>query len=211
MEALWRNQLAGQLPQTDIALASAQIDLLVRYLALLDKWNRTFNLTAVRDPREMVGRHLVDSLSVLPCLAGRRLLDVGSGAGLPGIPIAIARPDLEVTLLDSNSKKTRFLAQVSLELNLANVSVVHSRVERYRASQPFDTAVSRAFASLRDFWRKTQHLVGADGRLVAMKGRPPRTELDEIGKGGGVCCELVVIAESPAPERTLVVMRRCPS
>lgn len=209
MNALWRRQLAEELPKVGVELRAGQVDLLVRYLALLQKWNRRFNLTAIRDPGEMVARHLIDSLGVLPWLSGTRLLDVGSGAGLPGIPLAVARPDLEVTLLDSNSKKTRFLTQVALELTLPNLTVVHSRVEAFRPPQLYHTVVSRAFSSLTNLWRNAAHLVAPGGRLIAMKGRPPSAELAELATEGGVCPEVIVLAEPPAPERTLVVLQQC--
>lgn len=160
----------------DLQLQSPLLD----YLSLLTKWNRAYNLSAVREPLEMVTRHLLDSLVVLPWIDGARLLDVGSGAGLPGIPLALARPDLQVVLLDSNGKKTRFLQQAKLELGLANVEVVNERVESYRPSQPFDIVISRAFSELSEFLRLTDHLLAPTGRWLAMKGRLDENELAEI-------------------------------
>lgn len=150
------------------------------YLDLLVKWNRAYNLSAVRDPVEMVPKHLLDSLAILPWAGHGRLLDVGSGAGLPGIPLAIARPDLQVTLLDSNGKKIRFLRQAQIELRLANLSVVESRVEAYHPSQPFDQISSRAFAELGTFVELTRHLLRPGGRWLAMKGRLDNNELAQI-------------------------------
>jgi 16S rRNA (guanine527-N7)-methyltransferase len=154
---------------------------LLGYLALLVKWNRAFNLSAVREPQEMVPRHLLDSLAILPWVQGERLLDVGSGAGLPGIPLAIARPELRVVLLDSNGKKTRFLRQAQLELGLANVEVIEGRVEAYVPPTPFDIITSRAFAQLKAFIDLTAPLLAPSGRWLAMKGRLDENELTELG------------------------------
>lgn len=152
---------------------------LLTYLALLERWNRAYNLTAVRDPRDMVARHLLDSLAVLPWLPAGRLLDAGTGAGLPGVPLAIARPDLDVTLLDSAGKKIRFLNQLRRELGLRNAQPVQARLEDYRPEAPLDAIISRAFASLTDFAGAARRL--ADGALLlAMKGRYPAGELNEL-------------------------------
>lgn len=155
-------------------------DRLLAYLELLVKWNRAFNLTAVREPAEMVRRHLLDSLAILPWLEGERLLDVGSGAGLPGIPLAIARPQLQVVLLDSNRKKARFLRQAKLELELHNVDVVEARVEAYEPEAPFDQVSSRAFAQLDGFLALTAPLLAPAGRWLAMKGRLDENELGSV-------------------------------
>ena len=164
-----------------LALGADQLDRLDAYLALLAKWNRTYNLTAVREEERMVSYHLLDSLSLVPQLAGgTRLLDVGSGGGMPGIPAAIARPDLSVVLLDSNHKKTTFLRQVVIELGLPNVEVVTSRVEAYQPEQKFDRITSRAFAELADFVKWTHHLLAADGQYVAMKGVYPYEEIAQL-------------------------------
>ena len=165
------------------ALDPQQQARLLAYVALLYKWNKTYNLTAVRDSLEMVGKHLLDSLAVLPHLRGPRILDVGSGAGLPGIPLAIAAPQLELTLLDSNSKKTRFLVQAKGELGLFNLSVVHSRVEQYRPGRLFDTVTARAFASLADMLAGTAHLIAPGGCLLAMKGEYPADEIAALPAG----------------------------
>jgi 16S rRNA (guanine527-N7)-methyltransferase len=153
---------------------------LLEFLRLLAKWNRTYNLTAVRDPEQMVTRHLLDSLAVLTYLQGPRVLDVGTGAGLPGVPLAVARPDLAFTLLDANAKKTRFVTQAVGELRLKNVEVVQARAENYRPSQKFDTLVSRAFASIADMLECTRHLCAPHARILAMKGVHPVEELAAV-------------------------------
>ena len=171
--------LASGLAALGLDLDTAQQQKLLNYVALIAKWNKVYNLTAVRDPEAMVTQHLLDSLTVLPHLAGPRLIDVGCGAGLPGIPLAIARPEWKVGLLDSNHKKATFLRQACLELGLTNAEVVCERVERYRSEAGFDTVISRAFSDLGEFARLTAHLLTKDGKLYAMKGVYPH---DEIGR-----------------------------
>ncbi len=156
---------------------------LAAYVDLLAHWNRAYNLTAVRRPQDMVARHILDSLAVLPWLRGRRVLDVGSGAGLPGIPLAVLRPDLEFTLLDSNGKRTRFMTQAVLELKLANTQIVQARVETYQPTAPFDSIVSRAFASLAAYLTGAGRLCASGGDLLAMKGVRPEAELMELPEG----------------------------
>jgi 16S rRNA (guanine527-N7)-methyltransferase len=156
---------------------------LLAYLALLDKWNRTYNLTAIRDSLRMVSHHLLDSLAVLPRLPQRaplRLLDIGSGAGLPGIPLAMARPEWSVTLLDSNQKKCAFLRQAAAELFLHNVEVVSSRAETFAPAQGFDVVIARALTDLRRLAETSGHLLAPGGWLVAMKGAYPADELARI-------------------------------
>jgi 16S rRNA (guanine527-N7)-methyltransferase len=150
---------------------------LLDYLRLLARWSSAYNLTAVRDPREMVTRHLLDSLAVAPHVRGPEVLDIGTGAGLPGIPLALALPDLAFTLLDSNAKKTRFVTQAVAELGLANVRVVNTRVEDFHPPQPFATLIARAFASIPDMLATCAHLCAPGGRILAMKGKLPDDEL----------------------------------
>ncbi|HAF00026.1 MAG TPA: 16S rRNA (guanine(527)-N(7))-methyltransferase RsmG [Methylophilaceae bacterium] len=153
---------------------------LLQYLVLLEKWNKVYNLTAVRDPEEMVVLHLLDSLSVLPYVHGKRLLDVGSGAGLPGIVIAIVTPELEVTTIDTVQKKAIFMRQVKGELGLENLTVVHARVERYQPAEMFDQIISRAFSEISLFTELTKHLLVKGGQWLAMKGVMPTQELEKL-------------------------------
>ncbi len=155
---------------------------LTAFVDLLERWNRVYNLTAVCDPQAMVTRHIFDSLSILPWLAGEEVLDVGSGAGLPGIPLAIARPQYGFVLIDSNNKRTRFMTQVVAELRLTNVSVVRCRVESYQPSKLFDSVVSRAFSSVNDLLICAGRLCSAGGRILVMKGLRPDQELLNLPK-----------------------------
>ncbi|MFT7234997.1 MAG: 16S rRNA (guanine527-N7)-methyltransferase [Methylophagaceae bacterium] len=163
-----------------LTLSDLQQQQLLDYVSLLAKWNKVYNLTSVRDIDEMVSRHLLDSLAILPYLSGNSLLDVGSGGGLPGIPLSIARPDLSVTLLDSNSKKTRFLHQVKAELRLENVTVFHARIEDANLPQ-FDLVTARAFSTISDIIDLTGRHCHHAGKLLLMKGVYPESELGAIG------------------------------
>ncbi|WP_454784904.1 16S rRNA (guanine(527)-N(7))-methyltransferase RsmG [Legionella sp. WA2024007413] len=199
-----QSQLKEGLQQFELDALSAP---LVDYLFLLNKWNLAYNLTAIRDLESMVSKHILDSLAILPWLRGKQIIDVGTGAGLPGIPLALARPDFNFVLLDSNGKKTRFLNEVKRQLDLKNVEIVQFRVENYHPTQGFDTVVSRAFSSLVQMVQWTQHLIADDGIWLAMKGRDPDTELNEIkqhcsiehykvsGIEGERCC--VIIENQP--------------
>lgn len=196
--------------QLGLDLSSAQQQQLMAYLALLNKWNKAYNLTAVRDPAEMVSRHLLDSLSVVPHVeqGGARWLDVGSGGGMPGIPLAIMFPERNFTLLDSNGKKTRFLTQVKLELKLANVDVVHSRVEQFEPPQPFTDITSRAFSSLEDFANWTRHLGDEDSRWLAMKGVQPDDELQALPTDFQLQSCVVLKVPGCQGQRHLLILRR---
>lgn len=180
---LIRGVQALSLASPDMKSVAHQADLLLDYIALLTKWNTAYNLTAVREPRAMIGYHLLDSLSVLPHVTGQHIIDVGTGPGLPGIPLAIACPERQFMLLDSNGKKTRFCLQAAGELGLTNVAVTRLRVEHYRPSQTFDTVISRAFATLGDFVSGAGHLVSVPGRMLAMKGALSHTETAAMPAG----------------------------
>lgn len=151
------------------------------YLALLEKWNKVYNLTAVRDPQDMLVLHLLDSLSVLPYIQSGSLLDVGSGGGLPGLVVAITRPDVQVTTIDTVQKKAIFMRQVKAELGLSNAQVVHGRVEAYKPPSPFTQVISRAFSDIALFKQLTTHLIAPHGRWLAMKGVVPTDELQQAG------------------------------
>ena len=153
---------------------------LLEYIALLEKWNRVYNLTAIREPEKMVSHHLLDSLAVAPHLHAKRLLDVGSGAGLPGIPLAFAKPGMHVTLLDSNHKKAAFLNQAVTELKLGNAEVCGERVESWQTPNRFDVIISRAFSEMGEFVRVTRHLLAPGGIFAAMKGLHPYEEIDKL-------------------------------
>jgi len=163
-----------------LSLPQVALERLIAFLDLMRKWNRVFNLTAVNDPIEMARHHLLDSLAVIEHLPPGRLADIGSGAGLPGIPIAIVQPGREIALNDSNQKKAAFLRQVVIELNLANAQVHAARVETWLPAAPFDVVICRGFSELRDFVAPCRHLLAPGGVLAAMKGIRPETELARI-------------------------------
>jgi len=156
---------------------------LLDYLALLRKWNKVYNLTALREPQKMVSHHLLDSLVVVPHIEAQRILDVGSGAGLPGIPLAIARDDWRVTLLDSSHKKAAFLKQAAIEVKLSNVKVCCERVEAWLPEQKFEMIISRAFSGLAEFVTLSKHLLHEAGRFSAMKGVYPHEEIAQLPSG----------------------------
>ncbi len=171
------DQLQQGLQKLGIALSAPAQSKLLAYASLLEKWNRTYRLTAVPNSELTVSHHLLDSLAVLPFVGGESLLDVGSGGGMPGIPLAIARPELRVVLLDSNSKKSAFLRQVAIELELANIAVHCGRVEAYRPAETFAAITARAFADLAELVRLSRHLLQAGGHWLAMKGVCPQAEI----------------------------------
>ncbi|ROQ44043.1 16S rRNA m(7)G-527 methyltransferase [Pseudomonas putida] len=196
--------------QLGVELSEAQHAQLLAYLALLIKWNKAYNLTAVRNPDEMVSRHLLDSLSVMPFIHSdtERWLDVGSGGGMPGIPLAILHPHKQVTVLDSNGKKTRFLTQVKLELKLDNLQVIHSRVEAFQPEQPFSGIVSRAFSSMENFTNWTRHLGDAQTQWLAMKGLHPADELVALPADFKVDSEQALTVPGCQGQRHLLILRR---
>ena len=172
--------LKQQVSLPDRQLAPEAQEQLLNYLLLLDKWNRAYNLTSVRQVEEMIAVHILDSLSIAGYLQGKRIIDVGTGAGLPGIPLAVAYPEREFVLLDSNGKKTRFLTHVLQQLALKNVVIAQTRVEHYQPVACFDSIVSRAFSAVDDFLQKTCHLCCPQGQFLAMKGHYPYAELKAI-------------------------------
>lgn len=157
---------------------------ILTYLELLQKWGRTYNLSAIRDPATMVTHHILDSLSAVPFVVGEHVLDVGSGAGLPGIPLAISLPQLTVTLIESRLKRTQFLFHAAAHLGLSNIVVVRQRVERYQPPAKFDTLITRAFSTIADFLDKAEHLCAREGRMIALKGRYPAAELEAVVQKG---------------------------
>lgn len=203
-------ELAQGALELGVEVSPKQQQQLLAYLALLIKWNKAYNLTAVRDPDEMVSRHLLDSLSVQPFVldAGDNWLDVGSGGGMPGIPLAILFPERRFTLLDSNGKKTRFLTQVKLELKLANLEVIHSRVESFKPEQAFSGIVSRAFSSLEDFANWTRHLGDGQSQWLAMKGVHPDDELQALPADFRLAATHVLKVPGCQGQRHLLILRR---
>lgn len=199
--------LARGLAAMSLELSPSTQTALLDFLRLLDKWNHSYNLTAVRDPQEMVSRHVLDSLSLLPFLKGPRVLDVGTGAGLPGIPLALARPDLHFTLLDSNIKKITFVRQAVHELGLKNVEASQARVEKFDQSN-FDTITARAFASLSDLLAQAGALCAPDGRILAMKGVFPQEELAQVGDNYRIEVKALTVPGSDAQRHLVLVERR---
>jgi len=204
-------ELAAGIDVLELRLDAAQHAALERYVALLAKWNRTYNLTAIREPSRMVTHHLLDSLAILPHLsqrAGLRVLDVGSGGGLPGIPLAIARPDWHVDLVDPVHKKAAFITQAALELGLSNARAHALRVEELVPSAPYDLVVSRAFADLSTFVAAAGRHLAPGGSLVAMKGVHPAEELAELGAAVVVTATPTVSVPGLDAARHLVFMQR---
>lgn len=173
-------KLLKGLAQLALNLSEEQVEKLMSYLTLLQKWNKVYNLTAIRDPEEMLIKHLLDSLAIMPHIEGERLIDVGTGGGLPGIPLAICFPEKQIDLLDSNSKKTRFLIQAKAELGLTNTNVIHSRVEEYQPEPLYDGVVSRAFAAMEDMLHWTHHLIPEGGSWWAMKAQKDFEDLSQL-------------------------------
>lgn len=201
------NKLSRLLAEAGISLSDQQQQQLVAYVEMLHKWNKAYNLTSVRDPNEMLVRHILDSIVVAPHLQGTRFIDVGTGPGLPGIPLSIVRPESHFTLLDSLGKRVRFLRQVQHELKLTNIEPVQSRVEDFPAEPPFDGVISRAFASLNDMVNWCHHLPGDAGRFYALKGQLPEDEIALLP--AGLAVESIVELKVPhlEGERHLVIVK----
>lgn len=199
-------KLAQGIVQLGLALPPPTQQRLLDYVALLQKWNKVYNLTAVRDAQKMVGHHLLDCLAVVPHVSAATILDVGSGAGLPGIPLALALPRAQVTLLDSGRKKAAFLRQAVIELKLANAEVVCERVEDWRPSRRFELVISRAFSDLPEFAELAGHLVAPGGVLAAMKGVYPHAELAQLPAGYRLKQALLLPVPGVRGERHLVLI-----
>ena len=190
-----------------LALTDAQLGLLIDYLALLSKWNAVYNLTAVRDPAQMVTQHLLDSLAAVPAFAGaRNVLDVGAGGGLPGIVLAIAWPEMQISMIDTVHKKTAFLTQVKAELGLQNVSIYTARVEQLQPPHKFDVITSRAFAELGDFINWSAHLLEKGSRFIAMKGVFPAEEIAALPAGWKVAKVQALQVPGLDAERHLIMI-----
>jgi 16S rRNA (guanine527-N7)-methyltransferase len=204
-------QLSDGIEVLGLALPRETQTRMLQYLALIRKWNQVHNLTAVREPEAMLVRHLLDSLAILPHVAGPRIADIGSGAGLPGIPLALARPEWHVTLVETNHKKIAFLQQARIELNLKNVEVRAERVENLQSADGFDIVISRAFSDLADFASLAGHLCASGnggGRLVAMKGVYPHEELAQLPAQFVVEKILPVTVPGLEAERHLVLIKQ---
>jgi 16S rRNA (guanine527-N7)-methyltransferase len=199
--------LASGVRQLRLDLPPQAQEKLLAYMELLQKWNKVYNLTAIRQPEQMVSYHLLDSLAALPYLWGGRWLDAGCGAGVPGLALAIAQPQWQFTLLDSNSKKAGFVQQAVIELELHNVTVCCARIENWRVYEKFDGIISRAFASVADFISMTRHLLASKGRWVAMKGEPSQEELRQLPEGTKI--EQVIPLKVPGLDaaRCLVILK----
>ena len=194
---------ALNLPKNDQAWSK-----LAQYLVLLQKWNQVYNLTAIRNPDEMLVKHIFDSLAVAPHVTSERLIDVGTGGGLPGIPLAILFPERQIDLLDSNSKKTRFLIQAKAELDLKNTQVYHCRVEEHQPMPLYDGIISRAFASLEDMLNLTSHLLAPDGYWWAMKSQRTQDELENLPDFAKMAQVIELQVPQLDAERTLIQLQK---
>lgn len=201
------NKLNRLLDEAGISLTDHQKNQLIAYVEMLHKWNKAYNLTSVREPSEMLVRHILDSIVVAPHLQGNRFIDVGTGPGLPGIPLSIVRPESHFTLLDSLGKRVRFLRQVQHELALSNIEPVQSRVEDFPAQPPFDGVISRAFASLNDMVSWCLHLPGENGCFYALKGQLPEDEIASLPTGFAVDSVVKLRVPQLEGERHLVVIK----
>ncbi|MFT6984698.1 MAG: 16S rRNA (guanine527-N7)-methyltransferase [Psychromonas sp.] len=201
-------QLQIMIDKTELEISAPQKKQLVQLVELLNKWNKAYNLTSVRDPKQMLVKHIMDSIVVSPHLQGERFIDVGTGPGLPGLPLAILNPDKQFVLLDSLGKRLRFIRQAILELGLKNVTAVQSRVEEYQPEHKFDVVLSRAFASLQDmlFWCK--HLPNEHGHFLALKGQLPKQEIVNLDKDFKFIESIPLNVPCLEGERCLVKVKR---
>ncbi len=198
-----KKKLHKLIDKTDLIIRDQQIESLVAYVEMLDKWNKAYNLTAVRDPSDMLIKHIMDSIVVSPYLLGSTFIDVGTGPGLPGIPLAIINPDKQFDLVDSLGKRVRFLKQVQFELKLDNITPIQSRIEQY-TEKHFDGVISRAFASLRDMLSWCQHLPNESGSFYALKG----SEIDSVPEGFLITQTINLTIPELEADRCLVIIKR---
>ncbi|WP_423679113.1 16S rRNA (guanine(527)-N(7))-methyltransferase RsmG [Undibacterium sp. WLHG33] len=204
-----RMMLASGIQELSLDLSDAQIDKMIAYLILLSKWNTVYNLTAIRDPKEMVKQHLLDSLSAAPAFKdAKNILDVGAGGGLPGMMLAIAYPDIRISMIDTVSKKTAFLTQAKTELGLSNVTVYTGRVESLQVKEKFDVITSRAFSELCNFINWSGHLLADGGEFIAMKGVAPSEEIERLPEGWIVTDVQALTVPGLKAERHLVFVRK---
>jgi 16S rRNA (guanine527-N7)-methyltransferase len=174
------DQLKRLIAKSDLSVSDDQVTLLIAFVERIHKWNKAYNLTSVRNPQDMLVKHIMDSIVVAPYLDGTHFIDVGTGPGLPGIPLAIMRPDCHFVLLDSLGKRVRFMKQMEFELKIPNINPIHCRVEEFDPAERFDAVLSRAFASLKDMLHWCQHLVDSKGKFLALKGVAPEDELADL-------------------------------
>jgi 16S rRNA (guanine527-N7)-methyltransferase len=199
------DQLAAIINETSLEVSDEQVALLIQYVGLLNKWNKAYNLTSVRDPKDMIIKHIMDSLMVGPLLKGESFIDVGTGPGLPGIPLAILYPNRDFVLLDSLGKRITFLRQVVFQLKLKNVTPVKARVEQYHPEKPFDGVLSRAFSSLIDMVTWCDHLVSVEhGRFLALKGLYPSDEVSALPSNISVAKSHTIVVPQLEGERHLI-------
>jgi 16S rRNA (guanine527-N7)-methyltransferase len=212
MEAFDQTKLAQALSEAcadlPFSVSAEQQTTLLAYLAMMHKWNKAYNLTSVRSPSDMLIKHIVDSIAVLPHLRGKTFIDVGTGPGLPGIPLSIIMPDRQFTLLDSLGKRVRFMKQCAYELKLENIHPVQSRVEAFNDGVPFDGVLSRAFASLKDMLHWCQHLVDSKGHFFALKGQYPDAELSELDQSFTLVSSHAVHVPGLTGERHVIVVKK---
>lgn len=206
--AIFSNMLSDAAEEIGIALSESQNQRLLDYLELLIKWNKAYNLTAIRDPKEMLIKHLIDSLSIAPFVKGEHLADIGTGPGLPGIPMAILFPDKTFLLCDSNGKKTRFLTQSKITLSLSNIEVVHGRVEQIPSNRKFDQIMSRAFTALDNMVNLCKHLLTDSGEFLAMKGLYPESEISALPSGYSVKNSIKLCVPACEEDRHLIIIEK---
>jgi 16S rRNA (guanine527-N7)-methyltransferase len=205
-----KTELEALLSKTTLKVSEQQVELLVQYVELLHKWNKAYNLTSVRDPQQMLVKHIMDSLMVGEVLLGEKFIDVGTGPGLPGIPLAILYPERHFVLLDSLGKRITFLRQVVFQLKLTNVEPVKARIEEYQIETPFDGVLSRAFSSLNDMVSWCSHLITVDhGLFFALKGQYPTDELEQLPENINLVSSHKIVVPELIGERHVLVLKKC--